>query len=63
MSLKEVYSILLKNKKESIDLLFEFLKIPSLATQNLGEKASINFLKRIFGEAGFNCSTFKTEKI
>ena len=60
MSLKEVFSVLLKNKKESIDLLFEFLKIPSLATQNLGEKDSLIFLERIFGEAGFNCSTFKT---
>ena len=61
MSLKEVYSVLLKNKKESIDLLFEFLKIPSLAAQNLGEKASISLLESIFGEAGFNCSTFETD--
>ena len=60
MSLNEVYSVLLKKKKESIDLLSEFLKIPSIAAQNLGEKASINFLERIFGEAGFNCSTFAT---
>ena len=60
MSLNEVYSILQNRKKESIDLLFEFLKIPSIAAQNLGEKASINFLERIFGEAGFNCSVFET---
>jgi len=61
MSLNEVYSVLLKNKKKSIDLVFEFLKIPCLAAQNLGEKASINFLERIFGKAGFNCSTFETK--
>ncbi|MBY8984747.1 MAG: M20/M25/M40 family metallo-hydrolase [Candidatus Lokiarchaeota archaeon] len=60
MSLDEVYSVLLKNKKESIDLLFEFLKIPSIAAQNIGEEASINFLERIFGETRFNCSTFET---
>ncbi len=60
MTLNEVYSTLQKKKEESIDLLFEFLKIPSIASQNLGEKASINFLERIFGEAGFNCSTFET---
>lgn len=61
MSLNEVYSVLLRNKKKSIDLMFEFLKIPCLAAQNLGEKASINFLERIFGEAGFNCSVFETK--
>ena len=60
MSLNEVYSVLQKNQKASIDLLFEFLKIPCIASENQGEKASINFLERIFGEVGFNCSTFET---
>ncbi len=60
MSLNEVYTVLQKKKEESIDLLFEILKIPCMAAQNLGEKASIKFLERVFGEAGFNCSTFET---
>lgn len=54
MSLNEVFESIDQKKDESINILSELLKIPSIAAKGTGTKEAIDFLIRIFSEIGFN---------
>lgn len=54
MSLNEVFESIDQKKDESINILSELLKIPSIAAKGTGIKEAIDFLRRIFREIGFN---------
>ena len=54
MSLDDVYQVIENNKDKSIELLFELLRIPSIAAKKTGGPEAIEFLSKIFKEAGFS---------
>ena len=60
MSLEDVFQVISANKDKSVDLLCEFLKIESIAAKNTGEQEAIDFLSKIFAEAGFSFFTADT---
>lgn len=61
MTLDEVYQLIEKNKDKSIELLFDLLKIPSMAAKKTGAPEAIEFLSKIFEEAGFKYFTSETK--
>ena len=54
MSLEDVFQVIERNKEQSIELLKNFLKIPSVAAKNTGTEEAIDYLRRTFGDAGFD---------
>ncbi|MHA1868594.1 MAG: M20/M25/M40 family metallo-hydrolase [Candidatus Heimdallarchaeaceae archaeon] len=60
MSLHEVSNLIYQNKEKSLEILFEFLRIPTVAAKNLGAQKAIDFLKKNFKEAGFECFIAET---
>ncbi len=54
MSLEEVYQEIEHNKDASINLLCDLLKIPSIAAKKTGGPEAIEFLSKVFEEAGFS---------
>ncbi len=60
MTLEDVYQEIELYKDNSIKLLFDFLKIPSVAAKGIGESEAVEFLSRNFEEAGFACFIYKT---
>ncbi len=54
MSIEETFRIIEKNKEQSIELLKDFLRIPSVAAKNTGTQEAIDYLRRTFGDAGFD---------
>ncbi len=60
MLLDDVFHKIADEKNESIELLCEFLKIPSIAAKGTGEQEAIDFLSRVFEDAGFDFFTAET---
>ena len=60
MSLDDVFQKITSGKDKSIELLCDFLKIPSIAAKETGEQEAIDFLSKIFEEAGFSYFTSDT---
>ncbi len=54
MTLEDVYRLIEENIEESIKLLSDLLKIPSIAAKKTGGPEAIAFLTKIFEEAGFS---------
>ncbi|MCG3223624.1 MAG: M20/M25/M40 family metallo-hydrolase, partial [Candidatus Heimdallarchaeota archaeon] len=54
MSINDVFENIDGRKQESQNILFDLLRIPSVAAKNTGHDEAINYLSKIFGEAGFD---------
>lgn len=54
MSINDVFENIEGRKQESQDILFDLLRIPSVAAKNTGHDDAIKYLTNIFAEAGFN---------
>lgn len=54
MNFEDVYQNIDMNKEKSVELLKEFLIIPSIAAKNTGSEEAIDFLSQSFEEAGFD---------
>ncbi|MHA1551457.1 MAG: M20/M25/M40 family metallo-hydrolase [Candidatus Heimdallarchaeaceae archaeon] len=54
MSINDVFENIDGRKQESQDILFDLLRIPSVAAKNTGHDEAIDYLSKIFGEAGFD---------
>ncbi|MCE7741595.1 MAG: peptidase M20, partial [Candidatus Heimdallarchaeota archaeon] len=53
MTLDDVYQRIEEIKDESVNLLSELLKIPSIAAKKTGGPEAIEFLTKVFKDAGF----------
>ncbi len=54
MSINDVFENIDGRKQESQNILFDLLRIPSVAAKNTGHDEAITYLSKIFGEAGFD---------
>ncbi|MHA1202172.1 MAG: M20/M25/M40 family metallo-hydrolase [Candidatus Heimdallarchaeaceae archaeon] len=54
MSINDVFENIDGRKQESQNILFDLLRIPSVAAKNTGHDEAIDNLSKIFGEAGFD---------
>ncbi|MHA1827667.1 MAG: M20/M25/M40 family metallo-hydrolase [Candidatus Heimdallarchaeaceae archaeon] len=59
---QEVYDKIEQKEQESLDILFELLKIPSIAAKGMGHEEAISYLSKIFEEAGFEYFVAETPK-
>ena len=60
MSLDDVFNVIERRKTESQELLFELLRIPSIAAKNTGHEEAVEYLSQIFQKAGFDCFITET---
>ncbi len=60
MSINEVFENINGNKQDSKNILFDLLRIPSIAAKKTGHDEAIDYLSKIFGEAGFDFFVSKT---
>ncbi|MHA2357521.1 MAG: M20/M25/M40 family metallo-hydrolase [Candidatus Heimdallarchaeaceae archaeon] len=63
MTLDDVFQKIESNKERSIKLFTDFLKIPSVAAKGTGSAEALEFMKKAFGEAGFNYFVVDTPTI
>jgi len=62
MSINDVFENIDSRKQESQNILFDLLRIPSVAAKNTGHDEAIDYLSKIFEEAGFDYFIGETPK-